>query len=586
VRWDPADGAVGATEIERATHAVLSRAMTRLAEARAPDDVVERLRSLDAQVGEPCVVAVVGRVNAGKSTFINALLGEDRAMVGSAETTATITHFSYGVPDRERPVRCHWRNGSVTDETLAFLESLQGSDTDALRRADGISHLECRLPDPMLERLTLVDTPGLGAAVDAHQQRTSEFLALERDLRRRHDAETRRLAGTADAIVYLVGAVALRDDRDVAEQFGEVTGGGARAMNALGVLAKIDVSEALIARRDELASRIAQQLDSQLNAVVPVSAGLARAHDRMARDGDLARRLAAVAAITPDALDLLLSDEELFCAHEVEGCPLPAAERSWLRHAIAREWRVAATAVAIAAETSGADALAARLRDLAGFDRLRATLARHFLERSHILRCHRIARDAQQELRQLRFSRVARSRDTRAADRPRLERFLTVIADDADPSVAVELREYLRAQLATASGAGRLASTCQELEAEVGTLLLELRAHHDDFAALQDLELVRHEFTAEQLDELRALLGLYGSELDRRLRGVLDHRHWLERQIAWRLLRESAPTGSRRSAIADRAHARLGLVLAALESQPPVSPLSDDRPRRGQGAHA
>lgn len=53
----------------------------------------ERLRRLTEQVDETCRVAVVGRMSAGKSSFINALLGEDKAVVGTNETTATINHF-------------------------------------------------------------------------------------------------------------------------------------------------------------------------------------------------------------------------------------------------------------------------------------------------------------------------------------------------------------------------------------------------------------------------------------------------------------------------------------------------------------
>ena len=69
------------------------------------------MERLAQQVDQPCVVAVVGRVKAGKSTFINALLGQDLAKVGTTETTATINYFRYGRPDPERPVRCIWRYG-------------------------------------------------------------------------------------------------------------------------------------------------------------------------------------------------------------------------------------------------------------------------------------------------------------------------------------------------------------------------------------------------------------------------------------------------------------------------------------------
>jgi len=107
------------------------------------------MEELSKQVYLPCVVAVVGRVKAGKSTFVNALLREDLAKAGTTETTAAINYFSYGTPDPGRPVRCHWRGGKVTDETREVLDGLQGNDLETLRRADGVDHLEYLLPNPL-----------------------------------------------------------------------------------------------------------------------------------------------------------------------------------------------------------------------------------------------------------------------------------------------------------------------------------------------------------------------------------------------------------------------------------------------------
>jgi hypothetical protein len=50
-------------------------------------------------------------VKAGKSTFINAFLGEDLAKVGTTETMATINYFRYGKITSDKPVHCFWRGG-------------------------------------------------------------------------------------------------------------------------------------------------------------------------------------------------------------------------------------------------------------------------------------------------------------------------------------------------------------------------------------------------------------------------------------------------------------------------------------------
>src|ERR1700731_4064962 len=114
---------------------MLEGAAVRRRAAGLPEVTAHQMERLAQQVDQPCVVAVVGRVKAGKSTFINALLGEDLAKVGASETTATINYFRHGRPNPERPVRCVWRNGQSTEETPTFLDSLQGNDAETLRRA-------------------------------------------------------------------------------------------------------------------------------------------------------------------------------------------------------------------------------------------------------------------------------------------------------------------------------------------------------------------------------------------------------------------------------------------------------------------
>lgn len=62
-------------DLQDRIRALLIDTAERLRGASIPGEPAMRLERLAAQVDQPCEVAVVGRVKAGKSTFINALLG-------------------------------------------------------------------------------------------------------------------------------------------------------------------------------------------------------------------------------------------------------------------------------------------------------------------------------------------------------------------------------------------------------------------------------------------------------------------------------------------------------------------------------
>src|SRR5215217_2104156 len=391
--------------------AILRQAAARLREVGLPAELAERMEGLAKQVYQPCVVAVVGRVKVGKSTFVNALLGEDLAKVGTTETTATINYFTYGQPDPKAPVRCYWRGGRITDHNREFLDGLQGSDLETLRQADGIDHLEYFLPNPFLKQITIVDTPGTGAVVEEHQDRTVEFMQLNNQLRDRHDQETRRLGDTADAVIYLVKQVATAEAKEFLEEFSQTAGGRSSALNAIGVMSKIELNQEVMERRHELSTKIADQLNKSLNTVVPVAAGARRALDQLLENDrrGLERMVTTLRYIHPNTLEMLLDSEDFFRDEGGEfgdlfdDCPVGPAERRKLLGDMV--WGVFTTIARVAAKRElSLDEVVDRLEEICGFRPLWEVLNNHFVKRGHILRCYRIANDIQEVLNEIRYT--------------------------------------------------------------------------------------------------------------------------------------------------------------------------------------
>lgn len=544
--------------------AILHRASERLREAGLPVELAERMEALAKQVRHPCVVAVVGRVKVGKSTFVNALLGEDLAKVGTTETTATINYFTYGHPDPDHHVRCHWRGGKVTEESKGFLDGLQGNDLETLRRADGIDHLEYLLPNPLLRQITLVDTPGTGAAVDEHQDRTAEFMRLNSQLRDRHDQDTRHLGDTADAVIYLVGQVARVTDQAFLREFAETTGGRSSALNAIGVLSKIELQPEVLARRTELSAKIASQLEESLNVVIPVAAGARRALDQLLEDGGAGMRVmvGTLRRIPPDTLRMLLDAEEFFCDLDFPDSPVGAAERRRLLGDM--KWGVFATIARVAADVElDLGEVVRRLEQICGFEPLWEVLRKHFIERGHILRAYRIASEAQGVLNEIRYTEVPRLREDARRGRGLLNRFLGFIhGSGGNREIAEELEEFVRSHLDAGRRVHELEVLHGELDAELGGLLVELLDYNEDFEALQRLEAACDGFSAAELAELRPLLGLYGGEVAKRLPpGAANAEYAGWRQMYWGHRRTEAAYDTVEYAVAVRAYTRYGLIL-------------------------
>ena len=108
-----------------------------------PEDQKTLAESIQ-QLEEIFLLVVVGEFNAGKSAFINALLGQTLLKEGVTPTTAQINVLRYG----EEETR------NVIGENLHILS----------------------LPAPLLQEISIVDTPGTNAVIREHEQITSEFV--------------------------------------------------------------------------------------------------------------------------------------------------------------------------------------------------------------------------------------------------------------------------------------------------------------------------------------------------------------------------------------------------------------------------
>jgi small GTP-binding protein len=115
-----------------------------LARLDAPTDDLDLLKRSLSQLDELFLLVIVGEFNAGKTAFLNALLGRRVLKEGVTPTTNTIHLLSYGeVLIQER----------VEHEVLSV-----------------------HAPVDWLREINLVDTPGTNAVIQRHQEITEQFV--------------------------------------------------------------------------------------------------------------------------------------------------------------------------------------------------------------------------------------------------------------------------------------------------------------------------------------------------------------------------------------------------------------------------
>ena len=123
---------------------VLTELLACASAANTPDEQIAMLKETLQALEDSFLVVVVGEFNAGKSSFINALLNTDKLAEGVTPTTAQINLIRYGETESVSPIE-NWG-------------------------------LMIKLPVELLESISFVDTPGTNAVIKEHEVLTRWFL--------------------------------------------------------------------------------------------------------------------------------------------------------------------------------------------------------------------------------------------------------------------------------------------------------------------------------------------------------------------------------------------------------------------------
>lgn len=226
-------------------------------------ETLERaLRLRRRELDEPLRVVLLGEFSAGKSTFLNAMVGAEVSPMGVLPTTAHVHWLRQG----DRGARVVDMRGAVIESTVE-----EAPRVVARRRAAGevIDYVEVTLPIARLGRLEVIDTPGFNSGDPAHE-----------------DA-VRRSFDLADVGVWVF------DTRQAGRhsETGPLTEARDRGLPVVGVLNKIDQAEPR--ERARVLSLVREGFGALAPCAMAVSARQALAASRLPPDASETERAAA-----------------------------------------------------------------------------------------------------------------------------------------------------------------------------------------------------------------------------------------------------------------------------------------------------
>jgi dynamin family protein len=352
--------------------------LTRAAPLYDDDPRTAELISAHARrLEEPLRIAIAGKVKAGKSTLLNALVGEQVAPTDAGECTQVVTWYRDGrapqivaFPTSGPPVPL-----PVDRRDGALVIDLLGHSADELER------MVVDWPSQSLRTATLIDTPGTASLSTATSRRTVRFLNPDDDT-----------PTEADAVVYLMRQLHA-SDAEFLEAFRDQGVARAASVNTVAVISRADEIgggrlDAMISAR-AVASRYRTEpaLRGLCQNVVAV-AGLLAQTARTLRQSEYAV-LRELAGGPREELDAALLTADRFVADDGPVARAAPGTTVASRQALLRRFGVFGLRTSTLLVRQGADspaALAAELVRRSGLAELRQVLHTQFAERRDLLK--------------------------------------------------------------------------------------------------------------------------------------------------------------------------------------------------------
>lgn len=349
--------------------AIAIRGLVRDAIRLSDGDEKAAAERVDALFDQPFRIAIAGMVKAGKSTLLNALVGQRVAPTDSGECTKIVTWYRQG--------RTYQVTGVDHDGGVRRLRFDRGAEVTVHLEglsAEDLARIDVEWPSDRLAGRQLIDTPGLGSLSTDVSARTEQFLTDGHEL-------------PVDAVVYLMRHRHPADLRFLESFHGDSAAEG--AMGSIAVLSRADEVAGGRADAIAVAGRVAESMAADprirrlCQAVIPVAGLLAETATTLRQaEFNALRELAALPE--EDIVSALLSVDRFMSS---EALDLDSATRSDLLTRFGIYGIRLGTRMIAKEGVASPDALADGLAAHSGISELQSSLANRFDRRRDLLRC-------------------------------------------------------------------------------------------------------------------------------------------------------------------------------------------------------
>lgn len=345
---------------------------------RERPDVFNELERIGWRLNQPIRIALAGPLKAGKSTLVNALVGENIAPTDATEATRIVTWFRHGPTPKVTANHYGGRRTHVpiTRDNAGPSQGGLSFDLGALDPND-VDRLDVEWPAAELIDATIIDTPGTSSLSRDVSERTLRLLVPQDGVPR------------VDAVVFLLRTLNAADIA-LLKQIGELVGGSSGALGVIGVASRADEIgagriDAMLSAKD-VAARFTSEMDKTgiCQAVVPVS-GLLALTARTLRQSEFVA-LEKLAGVDAAELNKALLSVDRF-VREDSPLPVDAPTRA---HLLDR-FGMFGVRISIALLRSGVGdsvSLADELLERSGLVALRDVIDQQFAQRSELLKAH------------------------------------------------------------------------------------------------------------------------------------------------------------------------------------------------------